>query len=476
MKILKSLFVLLAVGVVTVFATNAFFSDTEVSKGNRFVAGAIDLTVDSEGHYNGYECVGEKWQKCVYTGYGENFMDNGSFETPDVDANGGWELFENGTPGLMWTVEWESSETTYNSATRPNPALVEYHEGVKPGWNAYDGEQYAELDTDWDGPGGPLNNEPARVRIYQNVPTEFGKRYEVSYAYSPRPDVTNAADNELIVRLNGSQIDSHSAAGNNSSTSWTVYKYEFDGTGNPAKIEFAAGGTANSLGVFLDEVVVREMTRECTIAEDYTNQVCYSTWSPQNLTNGDEAPFTKFFNFSDLKPGDYGENTISLHVENNDAHACMYFDNYLDQDVTLTEPEIEDEDEPDKDPENPGVGELGNNVYFFAWRDDGDNVYEDGETPITQGPVVASTFLNGGPEYLGVMPATETDFLGLAWCFGYMSVNGYTISCDGSRMSQNEAQTDSLSTDIGFYVEQARHNSSEEQYACPSLPREVTPN
>lgn len=37
--------------------TGAFFSDTETSTGNVFTAGAIDLTVDSEAHYNGMICV-----------------------------------------------------------------------------------------------------------------------------------------------------------------------------------------------------------------------------------------------------------------------------------------------------------------------------------------------------------------------------------------------------------------------------------
>src|SRR3989338_606240 len=39
-----------------------------------------------------------------------------------------------------------------------------------------------------------------------------------------------------------------------------------------------------------------------------------------------------FFNFNDLKPGDEGEDTISIHVDNNDAWACMAFDVTSDQD------------------------------------------------------------------------------------------------------------------------------------------------
>jgi predicted ribosomally synthesized peptide with SipW-like signal peptide len=49
-----------------------------------------------------------------------------------------------------------------------------------------------------------------------------------------------------------------------------------------------------------------------------------------------------FFNFLDLKPGDYGEDTISLHVQN-DACVCMSITKTADDDVTCTEPELLDD-------------------------------------------------------------------------------------------------------------------------------------
>ena len=55
----------------------------------------------------------------------------------------------------------------------------------------------------------------------------------------------------------------------------------------------------------------------------YNSQVSTSTsWQLTDLT------IEKFFNFSDVKPGDDGEDTISLHVNNNDSWVCA--------DVTLT--------------------------------------------------------------------------------------------------------------------------------------------
>src|SRR3990167_8520258 len=45
-----------------------------------------------------------------------------------------------------------------------------------------------------------------------------------------------------------------------------------------------------------------------------------------------------FFNFTDLKPDDEGEDTISIHVQN-DAWACMDLTLTADDDVSPTDPE-----------------------------------------------------------------------------------------------------------------------------------------
>ncbi len=44
-----------------------------------------------------------------------------------------------------------------------------------------EGGQYAELDTDWDGPGGSINDEPANVIISQTFDTAPGAVYHISY-------------------------------------------------------------------------------------------------------------------------------------------------------------------------------------------------------------------------------------------------------------------------------------------------------
>lgn len=52
---------IVVMGAGVAMGTGAFFSDTETSTGNTFTAGAIDLKVDSEQHYNGNVCVNGLW-------------------------------------------------------------------------------------------------------------------------------------------------------------------------------------------------------------------------------------------------------------------------------------------------------------------------------------------------------------------------------------------------------------------------------
>jgi predicted ribosomally synthesized peptide with SipW-like signal peptide len=191
---------------------------------------------------------------------------------------------------------------------------------------------------------------------------------------------------------------------------------------------------------------------------------CGESWILSDL-----GPTFKFFNYADLKPGDEGENTISIHVDTNDSYVCAIIDNMEDNDLGLTEPEME----VDNDSGN-GNGELSQEVQFFAWNDDGDNLWEDGEQALfsnISGP--ASDVLDGvvyplyTPDTLGVLPGNQTAYVGLYWCYGDLTVNTTTetLTCDGSAVT-NLTQSDQLKADITFYAEQARHNG---EFECPLL-------
>jgi len=189
--------------------------------------------------------------------------------------------------------------------------------------------------------------------------------------------------------------------------------------------------------------------------------VCTGTWPLKNLVA------EKLFSFLDVKPGDRGEDTVSLHIEDNDVYGCLDVTNVQDIDLNQTQPEAL------VDADGMASGELAENMYFFAWKDDGDNVYEANEVALTSSPVkgsdltagiwpLADSTINGGaPLASGV-----THFVGVAWCAGEMTVVGNTISCSNQTMG-NEAQTDLFSADLKVTVVQARNNES---FVCGEEP------
>ncbi|OGY45369.1 MAG: hypothetical protein A3A24_02245 [Candidatus Buchananbacteria bacterium RIFCSPLOWO2_01_FULL_46_12] len=183
---------------------------------------------------------------------------NGSFETPVVTTPQNWDIFANGTVDLNWQVGWQSTATTYTPTStplfRPSVANLELHNsGI--GWAPQAGNQYAELDTDWDGPTGYIDSEPSSVKISQNIQTVPGETYEVKFWFSPRPN-TGSSNNVLALSWGGSVEDTVSAAGG-SNTSWVEHTYSFVATSTLTMIEFADLGTPDSLGTFLDNVSVQ---------------------------------------------------------------------------------------------------------------------------------------------------------------------------------------------------------------------------
>lgn len=215
--------------------------------------------------------------------------------------------------------------------------------------------------------------------------------------------------------------------------------------------------------------------------DSYYNGV-YSTGTSWLLTYDldDEGGPYFYFNFEDLKPGDWGEDTISLHVNNNDAWVCA--------DVTLTSDNENDIVEPEADlGDTAPDGELADEVYFIWWADDGDNVLEEGEELIwsagalgylgvdnTYTVTIADSDENifdpsGGPIDGCDVPEECTYYIGKAWCFGNLELDPVLegegvdptvdpgFSCDGEYVT-NWSQSDSMTADISFRAIQSRNN------------------
>ena len=214
---------------------------------------------------------------------------------------------------------------------------------------------------------------------------------------------------------------------------------------------------------------------------------CDGTWSLTDLQNGVQ----KFFNFSDVKPGDSGENTLSLHIDSNPAWACADITVTKNDDVTCTSPENAAEGSGVCENSLPFAdfdGDLAQNLNFFAWLDqgvtpgfgndttgEGDNIWQAGEPPMFSNGVGPLSDAIGGKHYaladsttsFGPLPPGATDYIGLAWCAGTLdaSVPG-TLTCDGATMG-NEAQTDTAVANVTFRVEQSRNQPN---FVCNPTP------
>lgn len=432
-KIIISLSMIGVVAAIVIGATMAYFNDTETTSGNIFVAGEMDLKVDHKyAMYNGHECT----RNCEEN-LGENLILNGSFEVPEVTDPAKWEIFPSGTPGLVWMVEWNGGSASYNGRTRPDPALVEYHENIMG--PAQDGDQYAELDSDWFGPNDPLNGEPALIKIYQNIPTTIGAKYRLHYYYAPRPN-TAVGENILDVEIDDANVAHHDLGGGGGNIAWQEYTYEFFAANASTKVEFIGGGINNSLGVFLDQVTVHPYNLNCIY--EITGGTC-TLWDLKDLQTGDY-----YWDYDDVKPGDWGINIISLHAYDNDAYACLITNNIVDQDNGIVDPEqvAGDLGEP---------GDLSQFIKIFAWEDvNQNNAYDLGESVIS-GPNAPLATAIGAISLI----ASNTKYIGIAWCAGTQSVDGAgVISCDGSSMG-DIAQTDIMTAYITAYAEQQRSNS-----------------
>ena len=208
-----------------------------------------------------------------------------------------------------------------------------------------------------------------------------------------------------------------------------------------------------------------------------------TSWPLKDVTEEE-----RFFDFDDIKPGDWGEDTIELVVNTNPSWACAEITVTANDDNTCTDPELE-VDACVADNADLFDGEIAQHVSYMLWRDDGDNVLEEGEESMifSQGKLEdigqtykatladSQTNLFSGNANDPLQPSTSY-YIGKAWCFGDMTLapvaqgnaNSPTIDpgfiCNEAGIG-NAPQTDIFTADISFSVMQARNNAS---FVCPA--------
>ena len=180
-----------------------------------------------------------------------------------------------------------------------------------------------------------------------------------------------------------------------------------------------------------------------------TQEPCYCTWEEKDLDG------ELYFNLLDVKPGDYGEDTVSLHIINNDAWMCAEIKNLASDDNGCEKPESDIDTTC-----GVGEGELKDNLFFSVWKDlNCDNILDAGEQILVQDQ----------PAQAGVWPIADST--------NGMPIPGGATVCYGVKWNcplstSNIIQTDSVEGDVIFTAVQSRHMP---EFVCTPSSGSCTP-
>jgi hypothetical protein len=179
-------------------------------------------------------------------------FDNGGFEKPLVIPPLTWNIFADNTLFLVWDVQWAPDSAAAAIAYDPKLTLAnaEFQKVGAISITPAEGDQYAELDTDWDGnPGVGATNEKANVIISQTFDTVPSALYHVSYYQRCRESLSNCD-----LKFDWTGVPSVTTSG--VLGVWTPFSFDLTAAGSQTTISFTGLGTPDSYGALLDGVVV----------------------------------------------------------------------------------------------------------------------------------------------------------------------------------------------------------------------------
>ncbi len=268
----------------TVAGGGSLIFDT-VTEGNNVIFIYIESKQVAQSNPNNTQC-GSVPPEC-----GTELVKNGSFETPIITKEQGWDAFPSGANNIGWKAKWLNNEPM---SGKPVVANLEFQNAK----TAQSGDQFTELDSDWDGePSAPLDD--ASVKIYQYLPTVVGKKYTIVYYTSPLPG-TDSSQNKVQFSWGGDVINTSSEDGTaNSDNVWTKHSYTLTATSSSTLLQFADAGQSNTFGSLLDSVSVKQDCSEPEPCTKVTNSFVSGTSTqfngltseePSNLS--DESEYT----------------------------------------------------------------------------------------------------------------------------------------------------------------------------------------
>jgi|GEM_PF-1329198 len=449
-KILFSLSTLMLVSALVVAGTVSYYNDVEESTDNTFEAGALDLKIDSTAHYNGLVCDGSVWQCDPFADRVVDFEQGTTKSGNPVPADRSDPTKALGEPEDNDTINFFSLGLNVDVGIGGTLIL---------GFDNYiingPGDDIKIYETSYGSPSCEEYPEKARVWVSQ-----YGTDWD---------ELTTEADPICIDAL--LDMDSGDEA-----LPWAKYIKIQDVT-NPDDFSSSAADGYDVDGI------------EALYCETFPNLAgleCEGTWEEADL--GAE----KFFYLDDIKPGDHGENTISLHVYDNNAWGRVVLNNIGDSDSGCVEPEVEVDHDCEEEGDEGGDGELRENLLFSVWLDEGvipgfqgggldfgegDNIKQEAEPSVAEPAVLGE---EGGEWNLWEVlmaardahPECEAEDADGDGDTNYGVCHG--LAADGHLVGSvtyyfgvdwrlppetgNEVQSDSLSGDLGIETVQYRNN------------------
>lgn len=249
----------------------------------------------------------------------DNLVRNGSFEHPYVFHHG-WRVVGESNSFLKWDVEWTQDnpcgedDDEYDDVGLKRPALGDYGDYYDDDddivdepvveiqrdllTDAVDGHQYAELDSDCQGPGhGHDDFEQTTVRISQTLETVPGAWYQFSFWVQGRVNADESDPLTISAFWDGSPVltDEPTVRG-----IWTQHTFNVQATGEETIIAFEDTGTPDTFGVFLDDVIVipASVTNYLECVTDNLDGTFTAHFSYDNHTDAPiTVPYDETFNY-----------------------------------------------------------------------------------------------------------------------------------------------------------------------------------
>ena len=170
-----------------------------------------------------------------------NLVINGSFEDQGL-TSGTWKAF-----GANQVNGWTPTEGS----------TIEIRNN-KVG-TAYDGQHFVEVDSHGYDKSKASAGE-IEVGLFQNIMTEVGKKYRLSFVYGPRNGVNG--DNLLGISF-GDMSESLNAG--NSGEGWKLFEETITATSNMTQLKFVTQGKFDTLGANIDDVSVETVPEPMSV-------------------------------------------------------------------------------------------------------------------------------------------------------------------------------------------------------------------